>query len=51
MARSADPELDNTWCSYGGRGFKAQAVVRALTEWVGEDKDTYTPEQEIGGEA
>ena len=51
MARSADPKLENTWGSYGGRGFMAQAVVRALSEWVGEDKDTYTPEQEIGGEA
>jgi hypothetical protein len=49
IARSADPELENTWGSYGGRGFMAQAVVRALTEWVKED--TYVPEQATGGEA
>jgi hypothetical protein len=43
VARSADPTLENTWGSYGGRGFMAQAVVRALTEWVGEENE--------GGEA
>ena len=50
MAMAADPTLENTWGGFGGRGFRAQAVVRALTEWSKEE-DSYTPEPEIGGES